>query len=77
LVGKFFRGAAKIFVWQLKNTYICIMKNEKEIKEAAYELMVMLGEIKNEMERGGETATEEEISALYEKASVVYQYFEN
>lgn len=53
------------------------MKNKKEIKDAAYELMVMLGEIKNEMERGGEPATEGEINALYEKASVVYQGFEN
>lgn len=38
------------------------------IDEAIYQLVVMLGEIKRELEEGGEPVTLEEVNTLYELA---------
>ena len=38
------------------------------IAEASYQLVVMLGEIKRELEEGGEPVTKEEVNTLYELA---------
>lgn len=48
------------------------MKNNAQI---AYALMVMLGEIQNEMERGGEAVTLDEIKEMYGMASKLNDHF--
>ena len=47
------------------------------MKETAYGLMVMLGEIQNEMNKNGTPPTLEEINALYEMAVEISDYFED
>lgn len=42
-------------------------------KDTAYGLMIALGEIQNEMERGEDPATIDEIRALYGEASALYE----
>ena len=51
------------------------MKTKKEIAETAYSLMVMLGEIQNDMNRSEEPITMEEINELYGKAVEINEYF--
>ena len=46
-------------------------KIKATVGEKAYALMVMLGEIKNEMEKGGDPVSLEEIDALYGLASEI------
>lgn len=46
-------------------------------KELSYKLMVMLGEIQNELNRGGEPVTLDEIGELYGMASELNAYFED
>ena len=46
-------------------------------KELSYRLMVMLGEIQNELNRGGESVTLDEIDELYGMASELNAYFED
>ena len=46
-------------------------------KEISYRLMVMLGEIQNELNRGGEPVSLDEINGLYDMASQLNDYFEN
>ena len=46
-------------------------------KELSYRLMVMLGEIQNELNRGGELVTLDEIDELYGMASELNAYFED
>lgn len=48
-----------------------IKEHAKEIEEASYQLNVMLGTINDEMERGGDMVTKEEIEMLYELSSVI------
>ena len=47
------------------------------LEEAAYRLVVMLGEIKNEMERGdAEPVTKDEVDNFYDIASFIYNEVE-
>lgn len=46
------------------------------MKEKAYALMVMLGEIQNEMMKGYEPPTLDEINELYDLAVEINDYFE-
>ena len=46
-------------------------------QEISYRLMVMLGEIQNELNRGGEPVSLDEINELYDMASQLNDYFEN
>lgn len=46
-------------------------------QEISYRLMVMLGEIQNELNRGGEPVSLDEINELYGMASQLNDYFEN
>lgn len=46
-------------------------------KEAAYQLNVMLGTIHDEMLRGGDATTLDEVKNLYEYASIINNYFED
>lgn len=50
---------------------------QEDPKEISYRLMVMLGEIQNELNRGGEPVTPSEINELYGMASELNDYFEN
>ena len=50
---------------------------QEDPKELSYRLMVMLGEIQNELNRGGEPVTLSEINELYGMASELNDYFEN
>ena len=47
----------------------------EEIARIAEGLVIALGEIQNDMRRGNEPPTEEEIDALYEEASKINEYF--
>lgn len=49
---------------------------EDGVEEKAYRLMVMLGEIKNELERGGEPVTLKEIEELYGLASDINEFLD-
>lgn len=51
--------------------------SQSDPKELAYELMVMLGELQNELNRGGEPVTLGEIDELYSIASELNAYFED
>ena len=51
------------------------MSKKEEMKKIAYGLVIALGEIQNDMRRGNEPPTEEEIDALYEEASKINEYF--
>ena len=51
--------------------------SKEEIKNKAYGLMVMLGEIENELRRGGDAVTLDEIQSMGELASEINQYFED
>ena len=48
-----------------------------DIKEIAYQLMVMLGTIMDEMERGGDAPALEEITLLSNHASELYNKLES
>ena len=50
-----------------------IKEYAKEINEASYRLNVMLGTIRDEMERGGDAVTQKEIEELYELSSIINQ----
>ncbi len=46
------------------------------VHDLAYQLMIMLGEIQNEMKKGGDTISISEIDELYNMASEIYNHFE-
>ena len=50
---------------------------KENIAETAYEMMVMLGTIIDEMKNGEEDVTIEELEDLYDMATEVNEYFEN
>ena len=69
---------ANLFGYVKKNSYICNMKKSKEeIKEIAYNLMVMLGDIQNTYRRGEEEeepVTADEVDEMYGLASELNEY---
>ena len=52
------------------------MKTKKEIADIAYGLMITIGEIQNDMNRGDMSVTKEEIDNLYDMATDINEYFE-
>lgn len=57
-----------------------IIEKEKEnttVKVDAYGLMLALGTIQNDFERGNETVTKKEIDTLYDAAVSINKYFNN
>lgn len=56
-------------------------KNNRTIESdphiCAYRIMVMLGDIVNEIQSGGKTCGIEELLELYEYSSTIYGYFQN
>lgn len=50
---------------------------KEEAKEIAYTLMLIIGTIQDEMNKGGEAPTKEEVDNMYDLAVDINEYFED
>ena len=49
---------------------------KQNAKDTAYGLMLIIGTIQDEMSKGGEAPTEEEVNQMYDLAVELNEYFE-